>query len=143
MTRPDFSLVFPPDPAWVRSARDLVRTLLTTSQRQDIADTALLLTSEVVTNAINACHASDCQTPITLLAEWVRPSEPGNALRVLVHDEARGLPNPRAATLDEEDGRGLDLIRGCASDWGVSGIQPGPGKIVWFECASATPSERA
>ncbi|MGH1551787.1 hypothetical protein ACRAWF_05320 [Streptomyces sp. L7] len=59
----DVSLVFPPHPAWVRTARETVRTLLATSGRPELADTAVLLTSEAVTNAINACKLEGNLTP--------------------------------------------------------------------------------
>jgi hypothetical protein len=53
--RRDFSLVFPPDPAWVRPTREAVRTLLAAVSRDDLVDEAVLLTSETVTNAVRAC----------------------------------------------------------------------------------------
>ncbi|MDT0548290.1 ATP-binding protein [Streptomyces lonegramiae] len=84
------SLVFPPEPVWVRAAREAVRTLLAAADRRDLADTALLLTSEAVTNSVNACLRSGCSTPVTLFAEWTDPHH----LRVLVQDEAPGLPSP-------------------------------------------------
>lgn len=142
MPGPDFSLVFPPDPVWVRSAREAVRALLRSARRDDLTDTALLLTSEAVTNAVNACHSSGCSIPVTLSAEWTgrdSGSSPGPApdacatLRVLVHDFAPGLPSGRAAEGGDESGRGLALIGDCATDWGVRPAGAGPGKSVWFE----------
>lgn len=130
MPGPDFSLVFPPDPAWVRSAREAVRTLLVAAHRPDLTDTALLLTSEAVTNAVNACQRDGCSTPLTLFAEW---TDSVGALRVLVRDEAPGLPVPRAPDDGEESGRGIGLIEACAAGWGVCHHGPGPGKAIWFE----------
>lgn len=130
MPGPDFSLVFPPDPAWVRSAREAVRTLLVTARRPDLTDTALLLTSEAVTNAVNACQRGGCSTPLTLFAEW---TDPIGALRVLVRDEAPGLPVLRTSGDGEESGRGIGLIEACAAGWGVCHHGPGPGKAIWFE----------
>ncbi|MCZ4122221.1 ATP-binding protein [Streptomyces sp. H39-S7] len=131
MPGPDFSLVFPPDPVWVRSAREAVRALLRSARRDDLTDTALLLTSEVVTNAVNACHSSGCSIPVTLSAEWTRADASGT-LRVLVHDSAPGLPAGRAAEGGDESGRGLALIGDCATEWGVRATDAGPGKFVWF-----------
>ncbi|MCZ4097030.1 ATP-binding protein [Streptomyces sp. H39-C1] len=54
----------------MRSAREAVRALLRSARRDDLTDTALLLTSEAVTNAVNACHSSGCSIPVTLSAEW-------------------------------------------------------------------------
>ncbi|MHA5048833.1 ATP-binding protein [Streptomyces sp. SD15] len=104
-TPTDVSLVFPPHPVWVRAARETVRTLLTASHRPELTDTAVLLTSEAVTNAINAC----------------------------VHDEAPGLPTCRIPTPHEENGRGIQLISYGADAWGVCTHGPGPGKATWFE----------
>ncbi|GHC73806.1 ATP-binding protein [Streptomyces cinnamoneus] len=127
--RPDCSLVFPPHPAWVRTAREAVRTMLTAARRTDLAETAVALTSEAVTNAVNACLAKGCRTPVTLSAEWAGP---GN-LRVLVHDGAAGLPVRRGmASLDAESGRGLMLIERGADAWGVCTHGPGRGKATWF-----------
>lgn len=131
---PEFSLVFPPDPGWVRTAREAVRTALRSARRGDLCDTALLLTSEVVTNAVNACQGSGCWEPVTLYAEWLGAG--AATLRVLVHDGAPGIPDQRCLAGDpgaREGGRGLLLIGACAADWGVCRHGPGPGKAVWFE----------
>ncbi|GAA0504772.1 MULTISPECIES: ATP-binding protein [Streptomyces] len=132
LPRADFSLVFPPDPGWVRTAREAVRTALRTANRTDLTDTALLLTSEAVTNAVNAFRTSGCSAPVTLYAEW----GPYGTLRVLVSDDAPGIPAQRGLardTADAESGRGLLIIGGSATDWGVCQHGPGPGKAVWFQ----------
>ncbi|MFI9205037.1 ATP-binding protein [Streptomyces sp. NPDC053048] len=126
--RTDFSLVFPPGPGWVRAAREAVRTALAAAHREELADTALLLTSEIVTNAVNACIGSGCSTPVRVNAEW----GPGGGLLVLVRDDAPGGPHQRPHPADAERGRGLPLLRACAADWGVCRHGPGPGKAVWF-----------
>ncbi|MGW3569157.1 ATP-binding protein [Streptomyces sp. NPDC000941] len=134
--RADFSLVFPPDPTWVRTAREAVRTALHAANRPDLTDTALLLTSEAVTNAVTACLHSGCAAPVTLYAEWGALG----TLRVLVSDDAPGLPSPHILTraaADTENGRGLFLIDSCAADWGVCHHGPGPGKAVWFQVGGA------
>lgn len=131
--RLDFSFVFPPDPVWVRTAREAVRTALGTARGPDgeLVGTALLLTSEAVTNAVLACRISGCAAPVTLYAHWSST----DWLRVLVCDDAPGFPVARQAESAgwEEHGRGLLLIRKCAADWGVCRHRPGPGKAVWFE----------
>ncbi|NEW74811.1 ATP-binding protein [Streptomyces rhizosphaericus] len=134
--RADFSLVFPPDPGWVRTAREAVRTALHTAKRTDLTDTALLLTSEAVTNAVNTCRTSGTSAPVTLYAEW----GPYGTLRVLVSDEAPGLPAQPLArdTADAESGRGLLIIGSSATDWGVCHHGPGPGKAVWFQVSGAS-----
>ncbi|MFC4500528.1 MULTISPECIES: ATP-binding protein [Streptomyces] len=126
---PSVTLTFPPHPAWVRTARETVRTLLASAGRPELADTAALLTSEAVTNAINACEDKGCAAPVTLHADWAAPRR----LRVLIHDQAPGLPAVRPLTHDDEDGRGIHLISEGADAWGVCTHGPGPGKATWFE----------
>lgn len=123
------SLAFPPHPAWVRPARETVRALLIASGYPELTDTAVLLTSETVTNAINACVAKGCTTSVILHAAWLRPAR----LRILVHDEATGLPTARSAAPDDEGGRGLRLIAFGAHAWGVDADDSGRGKATWFE----------
>jgi hypothetical protein len=127
MPGPDFSIVFPPDPVWVRAIREAVRTLLAAAGRAELTDTALLLTSEAVTNAVNACRNTGCSLPLTVFGEYT------GTLRLFVHDEAPGAPAVRAAAHDEETGRGLAILTGCATDWGVCHQGPAPGKAIWFE----------
>jgi hypothetical protein len=118
----DVSLVFPPDPVWVRVAREVVRTLVSASKRGELADMAVLLTSEAVTNSIAACALSDTAAPVTLFAGW---SEPGTLLRVLVHDEAPGRPLCQSPDVEAEEGRGMQLISYGADAWGVCAHGPG------------------
>jgi anti-sigma regulatory factor (Ser/Thr protein kinase) len=124
----DFSLTFPPEPRWVRAAREAVRTALAPLVDADLLELATLLTSELVTNAVIASLAAPA--PIALHGEWT----PAGAVRILVHDQAAGLPLlPDAVPLPEEEhGRGLLLLTALATDWGVCHHIPGPGKIVWF-----------
>ena len=121
LPRADFSLVFPPDPGWVRTAREAVRTALRTANRTDLTDTALLLTSEAVTNAVNDCRNSGCSAPVTLSAEWG------------AHGTLRLHVTLAGDATDAENGRGLLIIGSSATDWGVCHHGPGPGKAVWFQ----------
>ncbi|MET9129398.1 ATP-binding protein [Streptomyces antibioticus] len=127
---PHVSLTFPPHPVWVRAAREAVRTLLVVSPRPELADTAVLLTSEAVTNAINACADKGCATPVTLHAGG---TDRHHRLRVLVHDRAPRLPALRTATPDEEHGRGMHLISTGSAAWGICTHGPSGGKATWFE----------
>ncbi|MBK3573143.1 ATP-binding protein [Streptomyces sp. MBT65] len=113
----------------VRTVSRAVRTLLATSGRPELTDTAILLTSEAVTNAINACKLEGHLTPVTLHAGWSSP----HRFRVLIHDEAPGIPRTRTPTPTDEDGRGIHLIAHGADAWGVCTHGPGRGKATWFE----------
>lgn len=141
------AMSFPPDPVWVRSAREAVRTAMSTVAlvEQERVDTAMLLTSEAVTNAVLASRNSVTPAPIGFRAAWTGDG----ALHVLVEDLAPGLPALPAApgdgdgapergdrvcrpTLDEEHGRGMLLITREATDWGVCTHEAAGGKSVWF-----------
>ncbi|MGP4109860.1 ATP-binding protein [Streptomyces sp. 4N509B] len=122
-----FSLTFPPEPCWVRAARDAVRTALGPVLDAESVESATLLTSELVTNAVVA----SARAPISVHGEWT----PTGTVRVLVHDRAPGTPELPArlpSPETDEHGRGLLLISLLATDWGVCHHAPGLGKIVWF-----------
>lgn len=82
---------------------------------------ALLLTSEIVTNAL--VHGSGT----------VRVGCAADALtvRVEVTDDNRLRPSVRPAGEHDEGGRGMFLVDALASSWGVADTPTG--KVVWFE----------
>ena len=92
----------------------------------DVAETALLLTSEIVTNAV--LHA---RTPIDLAVQVA----PGR-VRIEVADRSPVLPMTKHYDTSAETGRGLVLLEALASDWGVEAA-PG-GKVVWFDVADGS-----
>lgn len=124
------SLVFPPDPVWVRPAREAVRALVTSCGRADLVETAVLLTSEAVTNAVQACQAKACDTSISVFAEQLLAED---GIRVHVRDEAVGLPVLVTPEAESESGRGVMLISGGSDAWGVCHHGPGQGKATWFQ----------
>ena len=83
-------------------------------------DTALLLTSEVVTNA--TAHGGGL---VTLTVDL-----DGEGLRVEVCDESPRRPVPREESLLAEGGRGLHIVDALAADWGARPDKRG--KKVWF-----------
>lgn len=104
-----------------RARRALAAALASWGWAGEAADVAILLTSELVTNAIR--HGTG---PVALSASLSQ-----GVLRVEVSDnETRGI-RVRDAHEDDEDGRGLQLVDVLADAWGW---QPGnDGKHVWFE----------
>ena len=93
-----------------------------TSISDDATETAILLTSELVTNALT--HG---ESPVTVAVSWSVEQ-----LRVEVHDRSRYLPAPWPVRIavDDEAGRGLLLVDTLATDWGFYRT-PG-GKAVYF-----------
>lgn len=84
-------------------------------------DVAVLLTSELVTNAI-AHEVSDTVT----LAITYSPAR----LRVDVHDTSRTFPVVVDAPGDAEAGRGLMLVTALSDEWGY--YRTPAGKAVYF-----------
>jgi anti-sigma regulatory factor (Ser/Thr protein kinase) len=117
-------------PCSVTSARDARRFCLeqlsdhlgSTSDAQEVADTAELIVSELVTNAVNA----DCSLT------GVRLSCRGESLRIAVLDDGPGVPAVASPTDRDEHGRGLAIIDAVAAAWGVES-EPDHGKQVWAE----------
>ena len=88
---------------------------------QDAIDTAVLLTSEAVTNAV--VHGrGDVRLGVTATADRVR---------IEVGDDGGHAPAPRPAGPDAVDGRGLHLIDALAGQWGVR--EERAGKTVWLQ----------
>jgi anti-sigma regulatory factor (Ser/Thr protein kinase) len=115
---------FPAEPGAVRTARSLVRSQLRAWQLDSLGDIAVLLVSELVTNSLR--HAAG---PIGV--RLVRPAGEPDALLVEVSDSLPDPPRERAANVDDESGRGLQLVARSSRRWGT---RPGDtGKTVWFE----------
>ncbi len=119
-----FERRLPPQPASVGEARRMIRELLAASDRDDLVETAVLLVSEVVTNAL--LHAG---TPIDVAA---RLDDEG--LHVEVGDGSLHLPVRRHYASTAGTGRGLLMLEQLVDDWGVS--RHGRGKTVWFRLDS-------
>ncbi|QNS04579.1 ATP-binding protein [Streptomyces xanthii] len=94
-----------------------------------VIDTAELLLSELMTNAYR--HAAD--PPGREVR--ARAILAGGRLRVQVTDASEVLPVVRAASVEDESGRGLALVAVLADEWGAERREPGVGKVVWFELA--------
>ena len=101
----------------VREARQFVREHLV-GTRVDI-DRAVLLTSELATNAVVHAH-SDYEITIRRSTGSVRVE--------LVNDEPEMLP---VLSQPSERGRGLHLLEEMASRWGTE--SEADHKLVWFE----------
>ena len=90
---------------------------------RDMVEVALLLTSELVTNAVKYGGENIVLT--------VR-DEP-DLFRVEVHDDGPRAPRVIAAASHAVGGRGLQLVESLAHEWGTSARASGQdGKVVWF-----------
>jgi anti-sigma regulatory factor (Ser/Thr protein kinase) len=85
----------------------------------ELVETAALLASEVITNAVRYAPP-----PLS-----VRVHQAGDRIRIAVADRSAAPPVARAG--DATGGWGLHLVARGAADWGHH--RQGPGKCVWFE----------
>jgi anti-sigma regulatory factor (Ser/Thr protein kinase) len=111
-------------PAASAEARRQVRAAICAWEIPVDQDVAVLLTSELVTNAIR--HEV---TGIVMLAITCSYGE----LRVDVHDTSRCLPMLVDAPADAEAGRGLMLVTTLSDEWGF--YRTPAGKAVYFTLA--------
>jgi anti-sigma regulatory factor (Ser/Thr protein kinase) len=111
-------------------ARAHLRAAISSWRLRVDVDVAVLLVSELVTNAVT--HADDSAGPGPLPAVTMLVRCSGGALRVEVHDRSRDMPVPASPDVpdDSETGRGLMLVDTLAGEWGYFRT-PG-GKAVYF-----------
>jgi anti-sigma regulatory factor (Ser/Thr protein kinase) len=122
-------LELPATPAAAGLARRFVRGCLCSAQfnvvDDDVVDVAVLLTSELVANAV--LYGSP---PIRLQLH----RQPGT-VRIEVHDEGLVFsPLPEATwSLTDEGGRGMPLLDALATSWGIHSSRDIAGKTLCFE----------
>lgn len=111
----------------VGKARHLLHRHLEAWNLVGLADSAQLVLSELMTNAVRHAHV-----PGRLIE--TRYARLTNGVRIEVHDAADTKPQLQAPTLDADSGRGLTLVDALtAGHWGVS-ARVGVGKLVWAVC---------
>ncbi len=119
--------MLPPDPRSVRAARVFIQRHCAAAQLpSDTCDMAVLLTSEVVTNAL--LHG---RSQVRLA---VRIDQTG--LTVEAGDDNSQHPQNITTDLGALGGRGLSILASLATCWGVHD-EPF-GKIVWFRLSTDT-----
>ncbi len=128
-SRPRLTAVrqIPPYGSAVRHARDFtLSTMRSWGMPDELTTVAVLLTSELITNAI--VHG---RPPIELRLQH-GPTD----VVIEAHDSAAPLPRRLRMTAEDEYGRGLQLVAQLADRWGT---RPTPeGKAVW--CRLEMPS---
>ena len=108
-----------------RQARNFLKERLCGWSLERVLDTAMLLTTELVTNAvIHARSAVDIRVRVTT-----------DRLRIEVADTGPGALMLRRVTTQDVAGRGLMLLDALSSAWGTSADERG--KLVWFELPTA------
>ncbi|MFJ3097938.1 ATP-binding protein [Streptomyces hydrogenans] len=107
-----------------RQARQGVTLALAVWGMGHLADTARLLISELVTNALVHTDSRVISMVVTRTGD--------TAVRIAVMDTDRSeLPVPAPQGDDEEHGRGLALVAALADRWGTERVVTG--KRVWAE----------
>lgn len=114
---------FPPQPRNVGQARRLTRTALAAWGEPQLADSAELLVSELVTNAIRYGRGA---ISITLALT-------DSALQISVADFGRGLPQLRAASDEDSNGRGLAIVATLCARWAVTTRLNGKTVSCWLD----------
>ncbi|MBL1109627.1 ATP-binding protein [Streptomyces sp. 5-8] len=130
----DYTLYIPNDLRAVTVCRRTLRLILTLHGLIGLVDTAELLATELVSNAVRhtkgpaALRVRRTREGVVWIGAWDTDPAPPPPPRM-----------PGLAAGLEEEGRGLGLVRACADGWGW---QPSArfgdrGKFVWCELAAA------
>ncbi|MGY0057224.1 ATP-binding protein [Streptomyces sp. LZ34] len=105
-------------------ARKLVRAALTAWGQEDLIEDAVLVITELVSNAVNHARLESIRVVVT------RPSE--KFVRLGVVDRSRTMPLMRTdSNGDNTRGRGLLLVDALTDRWGTDRYRWG--KHVWGE----------
>jgi anti-sigma regulatory factor (Ser/Thr protein kinase) len=108
------AFMLPSTPESVPMARFHIRAALGVHQLDEYADDAAIITSELVTNAIqHACGDGTGTVKVTLLRVW-NPE----GVTVVVSDCSREGPATRTAPDGSERGRGLRIVDELSDCWG-------------------------
>ena len=111
-------------PAAAAEARGQVRAAIAAWKAPVDTDAAVLLTSELVTNAVK--HAKGETVVLGIRCGRDR-------LRVDVHDMSPSPPVLARASAEDEAGRGLMLVSDLSTEWGS--YRTPMGKVVYFTLA--------
>ncbi|MEU6812460.1 ATP-binding protein [Streptomyces sp. NPDC046831] len=125
-------MYIPNDPRAVTVSRRTLRLILTLHGLIGLVDVAELLAAELVSNAVR--HTKG---PAALRVHWR-----AGVLRIGAWDADPGPPEPPVPlerVVEQEEGRGLALVRACADLWGWQPLSRNGnrGKVVWCELAAA------
>ncbi|MFF4018290.1 ATP-binding protein [Streptomyces sp. NPDC001843] len=128
----EYCLYIPNDTRAVTISRRTFRLILTMHGLIRLVDTAELLATELISNAVR--HTKG---PAALRVRWS-----AGVLRIGAWDADPQPPEPPVPLEqvgEAEDGRGLGLVRACADLWGWQPLtrDGNRGKVVWCELGAA------
>jgi hypothetical protein len=130
-------------PASARSARLHTKSILREWRLGGLADTAELLVSEIITNAVRAStpiagqQREAGQAPRSQLLRFWLTSDSRSVL-IQVWDGDHHCPMRQDVGPDAEAGRGLLLIEALSAQWGWYAPDGQGGKIVWAVCGQSS-----
>ena len=119
-----WAATLPPSTASVRVARHFTEDALGCEASPEQVEAAVLLVSELATNAVVHAHS---RLRLTVLFR-------DGVIRIEVRDDDPALPRTVQPDPLRPGGRGIMLVDLLSSDWGVNGNDLG--KTVWFELAA-------
>jgi len=130
-----FHLDLSAQPTEVRHARTFLRARLARYPQLPL-DVVLLLASELVTNAMlhgrSRILLDVCVFPGAVPAQGGARPGAGATVLVAVTDASPTVPRQQRRSRSQEGGRGLQIVRELANEWGWLLLDDAPGKIVWF-----------
>lgn len=124
-------VVVPHHPGGARLARHRLAAELADVVPPTLLADLIAVLAELVGNAVR--HARPLPGGVIRVAWRLRPSAEGALIQLRVTDGGGPSTGPRLRTAspDAADGRGLHIVAGLASRWGVE--QDGMGQRVWAE----------
>jgi anti-sigma regulatory factor (Ser/Thr protein kinase) len=128
------SLTIPGHPEQVSVARAFVARTLSAHRPGTDADTATLLTSEIVTNAIVHTKSGVEGGTVTIVVRGI----PRGVLVEIIDSGSAGSPVVKG-DLYATDGHGLFLVQNLAAQWGY--LREPAGTTVWFHLAADEPRQ--
>ncbi|MFG2114817.1 ATP-binding protein [Streptomyces sp. NPDC048718] len=127
---PGYTTAYPARDTAPAQARRDVAAALTAWGLDQLADTARLLVSELVTNVVTHTHSRQVTVAVTRATE--------TTVRITVLDTDRSKPAvPQPASFQREFGRGLLLVDALADHWAVEYVATG--KRIWCQLSTSTP----
>jgi anti-sigma regulatory factor (Ser/Thr protein kinase) len=121
----------------VSCARLHVRSVCLEWGLRSIGDTAELLASELMTNAVQESERLKTRADLAIVPVvnlWLVSD--GISLVIHVWDGSDDMPVRKDFTADDEGGRGLMLVETLGKEWGAYRKAEG-GKVVWVMITSA------